>query len=109
WPGNVRQLHNVLLQAAVMAEGDVLEMQDLVASLSDWPQTTHELDNVLEYPLGDGFNLDELLDKVRRHYLRRAMNESKGVKAQASRLLGMSNYQRLDAQLHRLKVEGDQL
>lgn len=29
WPGNVRQLYNVLLQAAVMAEDDVLEEGDL--------------------------------------------------------------------------------
>jgi transcriptional regulator with GAF, ATPase, and Fis domain len=107
WSGNVRQLHNVLLQAAVMTESNVLEKQDLVDSLADLPQVTRELDDVLEYPIGNGFCLDELLKRIQQHYLRRAMNESRGVKAQAARLLGMSNYQRLDAQLQRLKVDGD--
>jgi len=31
WPGNVRQLHNALVQAAVMAEGDEIQRRDLVA------------------------------------------------------------------------------
>jgi len=35
------------------------------------------------------------------------MEEARGVKAHAARLLGMKNYQTLDAQLKRLKVTGD--
>jgi transcriptional regulator with GAF, ATPase, and Fis domain len=61
----------------------------------------------MELPLGDGFNLEEHLNSVRTHYLRRAMEEASGVKAEASRLLGMTNYQTLDAQIKRLGVTGD--
>ena len=44
WPGNVRQLTNVLLQAAVMADGTSLNRSDLEAAVSDlpapdWPAT----------------------------------------------------------------------
>jgi transcriptional regulator with GAF, ATPase, and Fis domain len=60
---------------------------------------------VLEHPLGDGFDLEEHLKAIQRHYLRRAMEESRGVKAKAARLLGYKNYQTLVAQLDRLGVE----
>ncbi len=103
WPGNVRQLYNALVQAAVMAEGEVIERRDLVAAVG-------ELDGdpaikVLEHPLGDGFDLEEHLKSIQRHYLRRAMEESRGIKAEAARLLGYKNYQTLAAQLERLGVE----
>jgi DNA-binding NtrC family response regulator len=103
WPGNVRQLYNALVQAAVMADGEVLNRQDLAAAaggVRDDPSL-----NVLERPLGDGFNLGEHLKAIQRHYLRRAMQEAGGVKTRAAELLGMASYQALDAQLERLGVE----
>lgn len=107
WPGNVRQLYNVLVQAAVLSEGRVLERSDLVAALGEMPDETRPSQRALERPIGDGFNLEEYLNELHRNYLRRAMEEAKGVKAQAARLLGMKNYQTLDAQLKRLQVTGD--
>jgi DNA-binding NtrC family response regulator len=103
WPGNVRQLYNVLLQAAVMAEGEKIGRGDLVAALGDMDADPSP--NSLDRPLGDGFELEEHLNSIHRHYLRRAMDEAKGVKARAARLLGMKHYQTLDAQLDRLQVE----
>lgn len=105
WPGNVRQLYNVLVQAAVLADGDTLERGDLVAALGEMPDQTRSLTALLDRPLGGGFNLDEYLNNIHRHYLRRAMEESRGVKAEAARLLGMTHYQTLDAQLKRLQVD----
>ncbi len=62
--------------------------------------------SVVDRPLGEGFDLEEHLNAIHREYLRRAMKEAKGVKTRASRLLGMKNYQTLDAQLKRLDVTG---
>jgi DNA-binding NtrC family response regulator len=103
WPGNVRQLYNALVQAAVMTEGDVIQPADLRAAVPDMARGP-SLDP-LDHPLGDGFNLDEHLQAIQRHYLKRAMEEAGGVKTQAARLLGLANYQTLDAQLKRLKVK----
>lgn len=107
WPGNVRQLYNALLQAAVMADGDTLERADIEAALGEMPSLPGDRLDVMECPLGDGFDLEDHLNSIRSHYLRRAMEEAKGVKAEAARLLGMTNYQTLDAQLKRLKVKGE--
>jgi DNA-binding NtrC family response regulator len=104
WPGNVRQLYNALLQSAVMSSENVLHKEDFVEALAEMPGLRTE--GPVE-PLGDGFNLEEHLNDIHRQYLRRAMQESGGVKTRAARLLGMKNYQTLDAQLKRLGVGHD--
>jgi DNA-binding NtrC family response regulator len=107
WPGNVRQLYNVLVQAAVLADGDVLDRADLVAALGEIPGENRSSDPAFHRALEDGFKLEEYLNDLHRHYLRRAMTEAKGVKVKAAAILGIKNYQTLDAQLKRLKVKGD--
>lgn len=107
WRGNVRQLYNVLVQAAVMAENELLHRGDLVAALGELSEGLRNSVAILDRPIGDEFNLEEYLNDVQRSYLRRAMEEARGVKAKAARLLGMKNYQTLDAQLKRLKVTGN--
>ena len=107
WPGNVRQLYNALLQAAVMAEGDAIQKHDITDAVAEMVAEASFADNALEQPLGEDFNLQEHLNEIHRHYLRRAMNEAGGVKTRASKLLGIPNYQTLDAQLKRLNVEED--
>ncbi|MBZ5593390.1 MAG: sigma-54 dependent transcriptional regulator [Acidobacteriia bacterium] len=47
WPGNVRELRNVVVQAAVVAEGDVIESEDLpfvVQSAPPRPVTLEDLE-----------------------------------------------------------------
>jgi DNA-binding NtrC family response regulator len=105
WPGNVRRLYNALLQSAVMTDNEVIDRRDITEAIGDLEDDSTV--NILEQPLGDGFDLEEHLNSVRKHYLRRAMEESRGVKTHAARLLGMKNYQTLDAQLKRLQVTGD--
>jgi transcriptional regulator with GAF, ATPase, and Fis domain len=102
WPGNVRQLYNALLQAAVMAEGDTIRPSDLAAAVAEMPDGGKA--DLLEEPLGDGFSLERHLQGIQRHYLIRAMEESGGVKSRAAKLLGIEKYQTLDAQLKRLGV-----
>ena len=103
WPGNVRQLYNTMMQAAVMTDEDVIERRDFADALADVPgKPTIDL---LEIPLGEGFSLEEHLEEIQRHYLRRAIAEAKGVKKKAAELLSYRNYQTLAAQLERLGVE----
>jgi DNA-binding NtrC family response regulator len=103
WPGNVRQLYNTLVQAAVVTDGDVIDRQDIADAVAEVPGKPAV--DPLEQPLGDGFSLTEYLEEMQRHYLLRAMREAAGVKTKAAQLLGYKNYQTLAAQLERLKVE----
>lgn len=101
WPGNVRQLRNTLVEAAVMCEGDTIGVNDVKAAVADIPGKSVD---VLSRELGDGFVLEDLLEDIRRKYLQRAMDEADGVKKRAAELLGIAHYQTLDGQLKRLGV-----
>ncbi|MEW4530114.1 sigma 54-interacting transcriptional regulator [Maioricimonas sp. JC845] len=107
WPGNVRQLYNALVQTAVLTDGDKIGQRELAAALGEMPAGGAATAAGLDHPLGDGFNLEEHLKSIQKHYLQRAMQETRGVKAQAARLLGIENYQTLAAQLQRLGVSGN--
>lgn len=102
WPGNVRQLYNAILQAAVMADGNAIGPKDVAAASAGMPESVRP--DALEYPLGNGFDLERHLQDVQRHYLIRALEEAGGVKTRAASLLGLGSYQTFDAQLKRLGV-----
>jgi transcriptional regulator with PAS, ATPase and Fis domain len=105
WPGNVRELYNALLQAAVMSEAAEITDEDLSAAIAEMPTSGLSAVDPLDIQLGEGFILDEHLASVHRNYLKKAMEESAGVKTKAARLLGLANYQTLDARLKKLKVQ----
>ena len=58
----------------------------------------------MEQPLGPGFNLGELLAKVARHYLQRAVTEAQGNKTRAADLVGLPSYQTLKNWMERYGV-----
>lgn len=103
WRGNVRELNNVLVQAAVMCPGAIIGKADIEAALIDAGEASG--DNAeTGVPLGDGFALQAHLEAIHRRYLERARHEANGIKTKAARLLGLKSYQTLDAQLRRLGV-----
>lgn len=103
WPGNVRQLHNILVQAAIMTANDIIDREDIKDALGE--MEGDQAFNALEQPLGDGFDLDEHINSIHRHYLSRAMDEAQGSKTNAAKLLGLKSYQTLDHMLKRHKLE----
>ena len=104
WPGNVRQLYNVLSQAAVLADGATLGRGDLASALGQLPADGSPHDATATVNLGDGFVLDDYLNRLQSQLLQRALQQAKGNKAKAARLLGIENYQTLAARLKRLGI-----
>jgi DNA-binding NtrC family response regulator len=100
WPGNVRQLENVIERAVVVAEGPMV--------------TVHELPpELLEAVAGDESpSVDEVLgvaggvraerDRREREQLVRALAAAKGNKAEAARALGLAR----STLISRLKKHG---
>ena len=103
WPGNVRELHNTLRRAALWSEGATISTEDMREALL--PTATSARRDLLDQPLGNGFNLQELLDKVRSHYVRRALTEAQGNKTKAAELVGLSNYQTFTNWLNRIEAQ----
>ncbi|RMH56778.1 MAG: sigma-54-dependent Fis family transcriptional regulator [Candidatus Hydrogenedentota bacterium] len=81
WPGNVRELENVISRAAILSRGPLLEepfldgeSPNVNASLPEW------------FP---GSPLPDFLEEIERGALKKALDISKGNKAEAARLLGV--------------------
>lgn len=103
WPGNVRELQNTLRRAAIWSTGAVLDEEDIRDALL--PDASAKQDDLLNQPLGNGFNLTEMTDKISRHYIVRALKEAHGNKTKAARLLGLSNYQTLANWMKKYGIE----
>jgi two-component system, NtrC family, response regulator AtoC len=91
WPGNVRQLQNLLEQAAIVCEGDELD-EPLLRTLYEFHCEEEEI-NCSSYP-DTGRNLDvapfATLAEVEREHITAALVRSDNNKAAAARLLGLS-------------------
>ena len=103
WPGNVRELLNTLRRAAIWSDGDAISAEDAREALL--PAAAPAQPDVLGRPLGAGFKLPDLLQKVARHYLVRAMDEAQGNKTRAAELVGLPSYQTLTNWLARYDVQ----
>jgi DNA-binding NtrC family response regulator len=91
WPGNVRELRNSLLRVLIWSSGKEISVEETKAAIST--ATTKPKEQILDRSLGEGFDLQELMSEVATHYLKRAINESNGVKTKAANLVGLPSYQ----------------
>jgi two-component system response regulator HydG len=83
FPGNVRELENIIEQSLVFAESDVIDVGDLPPVVTSGPRR-----NILQIPEGDK-PLPEILDELERQLIVRAYCKAQGVKTETARLLGI--------------------
>ncbi len=87
FPGNVRELRNLIERACILASGDEITGDDLVLqSVGD----TSEPENGWIDRLPDKIDMAVTLEEIESQLIRRALLHSKGVQAEAARNLGIS-------------------
>ncbi|MDP6737364.1 MAG: helix-turn-helix domain-containing protein [Nitrospinaceae bacterium] len=91
WPGNVRELYNTLFRAAIWSKGATIDENDIKDSLFASPVQGHA--DILDQPIGGGFDIQNIISKVIGRYLDKALKQSGGNKSKAAKLLGLPNYQ----------------
>lgn len=110
YPGNIRELENIIQHAVTMAEGETIRCQDFPPQLHFPQQRTIDVAPIaaVEYGKGlqppfefftKGISLDSELETYEQDILRAALQRAKGVQKKAAELLGI-NYRSLR---HRLQ------
>ena len=99
FPGNVRELENVLERALALCSGDVIEADDLLLDPADIGDTSPT-----EPETPGGAPLQDYLDRVERHVIEEALEKTGGNRTAAARALGVT-FRSLRYRLERLGIK----
>ena len=88
WPGNVRELRNAMARAVALSEGDLIDVEHLGLAQTLAPPP-HEDAAAVDL---EG-TLEEVLGRVERAMLCRALAAAAGNRSEAARRLGLSRQQ----------------
>jgi two-component system response regulator PilR (NtrC family) len=97
FPGNVRELENILERAMTMAESDEIQVQDLLLERAREQASSGEIDR-------GGLPLEEFITNIEREAIVRALEETHYNKTAAARKLGIS-FRALRYRLKKLELD----
>ena len=87
------ELDATVRRAALSAQRDTITEQDIFDASIILPEKHESTGATLNMELSENFDLEAEMKKLAKHYLERAMEQSGGNRAKASKLVGISNYQ----------------
>ncbi len=86
WPGNIRQLQNIIERCLVMGSGDLINVDDLPPEIRDEEAQFKSAVDLLPISM----NLTDTIDKIEAAIVRRALVKADFVQSKAGELLGIS-------------------
>ncbi|MFQ6617719.1 MAG: sigma-54 interaction domain-containing protein, partial [Fidelibacterota bacterium] len=93
WPGNIRELENVIERATVLADGDTITLEDL-------PPPLLEISSLKKDPKTPLYHMEDLsLEEIERRAIISALERSRGNKSKAAKMLKIPRH----VLLYRLK------
>jgi two-component system response regulator PilR (NtrC family) len=89
WPGNIRELENVLERAVALEATPTVLLESLPPTIRGGAVRFGGTQAAVELP-DNGFDLEAHVQKIERGYLAEALQRAGGVQVKAAELLGMS-------------------
>lgn len=86
WKGNVRELENIVERIALLCDRETILPDDLPDEIKNARTDFKILPEIGE----DGFDLAQVIEKIERDYLMKALARTNGVKTEAARVLNLS-------------------
>ncbi|BCA79581.1 sigma-54 dependent transcriptional regulator [Desulfuromonas sp. AOP6] len=90
WPGNVREMENVIERTVALTDGERIERRDLPQHVGGGEYNTSRPDYRAPKVEDTGINMDKILADIERGMISEALELSKGVKAKAAVLLNIN-------------------
>jgi len=90
YPGNVRELKNIIERAVILSESGQVEPRHLPQRVLSEPRLTDEHSSAMPFDFIPGI---DTLESLERRMIQQALVRADNVKAEAARLLGISRYQ----------------
>ncbi len=103
WPGNIRELENLIERAVIFANSDTLDAKTISQNLLHWERPVQGIEALLE----KHGNYKEAVDAFERELIKRAFEWSKGRFSHAAKHLGLSRHA-LRYQMSKLGLEADE-
>jgi len=91
FPGNVRELQNIVRRAVTFCQGELIQSEDLPRKVLDSAAGQSPLDSLDGLFLPDGWSTSKLptMEEVKSHYIQQVLGLLKGNKRQAAQALGI--------------------
>ncbi len=87
WPGNIRELINVIKRASAMCDNYHITIDDLPLHLKSF---SSKLDYRLQVQSYSDMTLDEAISELEKKMIKEALKKARGMQAKAARILGIS-------------------
>lgn len=82
WPGNIRELQNVIERAVVLCKGDIITPREI-------PDNLFTKEPILSFDLNEGEDLESIIDKIEKEFILKALKKAGYSQTKTAEILGI--------------------